>query len=1005
MANVKSRTAQEEWKELKKDGEYNVALDKLMEMVGLEEVKREFLRLFNAVFLGNPGTGKTTIARLYSEFLQSLEIYGTLPQWHFLETSGALLANQGVPGCEKLLGKIPAGHGGVLFVDEAYQLVSDKSSQGRSALDHLLVEMENLRGRVVFVFAGYKKSMDAFFAYNEGIRERVPLVFDFKDYDEQQLLQILRSKVKAKYSIMTFEVIDDHPGDFLLQLVARRLSRTRNTPGFGNARAVENALFQIDRRFSERLERERQAHARGEYAHFPSYFHMLEEDVLGPRTTNGLKNNKAWIELEAMIGLEQVKKSISSLIKLIQTNRTRELSDLAPLECNLNRVFLGGPGTGKTTVAKLYGQILVDLGMLSNGEVVVKDPSDFISGHVGGSQVQAKQILEATKGKVLVIDEAYMLNPNTENNGGTGHKDPFKSDVIGTIVAEVQGKAGDDRCILLLGYKDKMEAMFRDCNEGFQRRFRLQDAFEFEDYTAEQMREIWRSKCKQLQIECGTGVEDVAMEIVERQRNKMNFGNAGEIDNLLEGAKSRCIERVHGTSSHFGGIVKLDKSDIDPDFDRAMNAGRDIEALFKGVVGCDEIKEKIKGYSKMFKTAQEVGENLQERIPMTFIFKGPPGTGKTSTARNIGSVFYSLGLLGGRGVVEVSANELVGQYIGQTTPRVRKQMEAALGKVLFIDEAYRLAGSSFGAEALDELLTRLTDKKFERKLVVILAGYSEKMDELMELNVGLRGRFEEELDFPALRVEDSLKLMEMQLIQKCFVSLRWSSWKEIFTVAMHYLVSTHQWANARDIKTLSRKIQNAAMLAHTGGPLITIRLHTILREMKRMMLRSQVASFERVARRRHLLPGQANADANHALSTKTSTKTKSTTAKTANPAPIKSAPSHTQTLKRKPGFFDSEERESKRQKREDVPRDKGTSDRDWKELQAKKAEEKKRQEELRRQKKFKELQEQQRKNAKAQAKLKKMGRCVQGYEWIKVDRGWRCAGGYHFASDRDLDEW
>lgn len=549
-----------------------------------------------------------------------------LPQWHYMEVSGALLANEGVTGCKDRLSKFPGGTGGVFFIDEAYQLVSNNNSNGRSVLDYLLGEMESLRGRVVLVFAGYKKSMEPFFAHNEGMKDRVPLVFDFKDYNEQQLLQILHSKVKAKYgSSMTFQRIGKYPHDFLLQLVARRLSRCRNRAGFGNARAVENALFQIYRRFSERLERERHDYERGKSKHSPNYFRMTEADVLGPHTTTGLQDNKAWIKLQAMTGLRKVKKSVSGLINLIQTNRLRELSDLAPLDCNLNRVFLGNPGTGKTTVAKLYGQILVDLGMLSNGEVVMKDPSDFISGHIGGSQVQAKQILEATKGKVLVIDEAYMLNPNTEKNGGTEHTDPFKSDVIGTIVAEVQGKAGDDRCILLLGYKDKMETMFRDCNEGLQRRFQLQDAFEFEDFTADQMREIWRSKCKQLQIECGTDVENVAMEIVERQRNKMNFGNAGEIDNLLDGAKSRCIERMHGTSSHFGGIVKLDKSDIDPEFDRAMHAGRDIEGLFKGVVGCDEIKEKIKGYSKMFNTAQEVGEDLQGRIPMTFIFKGPPG--------------------------------------------------------------------------------------------------------------------------------------------------------------------------------------------------------------------------------------------------------------------------------------------------------------------------------------------------------------------------------------------
>lgn len=586
--------------------------------------------------------GKTTIAKLFSDFLQYLDVYGFGLQWHFLEITGALLASKGVDGCEKLLKKIPGGNGGVFFIDEAYQLVSKNNPQGSSVLDYLLGEMEKLKGRVVFAFAGYKTDMEAFFAYNEGIRSRMPFVFNFKDYDEDQLLAILKSQLQAKYGAsMKIQEISGRSSDFLLRLVARRISRSRDTPGFGNARTVENTLSQINRQFSGRLERENQAHSRRESKTLPDYFYLTEEDMLGPRNTAGLRDNKAWTELQAMTGLEKVKKTVSSLIELIQVNRQRELQDLAPLECNLNRVFLGNPGTGKTTVAKLYGQILVDLGMLSNGEVIVKNPSDFIGSALGGSQANTKQILEATKGKVLVIDEAYMLNQNTSKNGATDHVDPYKSDVIGTLVAEVQGKAGDDRCVLLLGYKDKMEDMFRESNEGLQRRFQLQDAFDFEDFTADQMREIWRSKTKQLGIECEPGVEEVVMEIIERQRHKMNFGNAGEVDNLLESAKTRCLQRrLQGTQNHgtpstvnlsnasqysFIGDVRLAKSDIDPEFDRLIQAGRDIDGLFKETIGCDQIKEKIKGYSKSAQSCKETDWEVRNIIPMTFIFKGPPG--------------------------------------------------------------------------------------------------------------------------------------------------------------------------------------------------------------------------------------------------------------------------------------------------------------------------------------------------------------------------------------------
>ncbi|EMR68231.1 putative stage v sporulation protein k protein [Eutypa lata UCREL1] len=657
--------------------------------------------------------------------------------------------------------------------------------------------------------------MEAFFGHNPGIRSRIPFLFQFEDYDEDQLLAILKSQVQTKYG--------------------------------------------------------------------------------------GLKNNKAWTELQAMTGLDKVKETVSSLIQLIEVNRIREFQDLPPLECNLNRVFLGNPGTGKTTVAKLYGQILVDLGMLSNGEVVVKNPSDFIGSALGGSQANTKQILEATKGKVLVIDEAYMLNQNTSKNGATEHVDPYKSDVIGTLVAEVQGKAGDDRCVLLLGYKDKMEDMFRDGNEGLQRRFQLQDAFNFEDFTADQMIAIWRFKTKKLGIECEPGVEDVAMEIIERQRNKMNFGNAGEVDNLLDGAKARYLQRstqgvsTQGASTQsvntgststpytFTGMMRLAKSDIDPEFDRVVQAGHDIDGLFSGTIGCDQIKETIKGYSKIATSSKETGIDVQ--VPMTFIFKGPPGTGKTTTARNIGSVFYSLGILGCRDVVEVSSNEMIGQYVGQTVPKVKRQMEAALGKVLFIDEAYRLSRSHFGTEAVEEIIASLTHPKFEKKLVVILAGYSGEMEDLME------------------RKRELLDLSEPQ------------SKKAKWEAAPKDTETPHEdWKELQEKKNEEKRIQDDKD-----------------REEKRKQREEEKKRRKEKKKR------------------------------------------------------EKEEREREEAKKREEQR---------------KIQDEQRRQEQRRQEQL--LQDQKRKDQQAQEKIRTMGRCVRGFAWNKVNGGWQCQGGSHFASDKEL---
>lgn len=144
--------------------------------------------------------------------------------------------------------------------------------------------------------------------------------------------------------------------------------------------------------------------------------------------------------------------------------------------------------TGKTTVAKLFAGILTDLGLLSKGEVVLKTASDFVGSVIGESEAKTRAILKSAEGCVLVIDEAYSLG----GGGGAGQggggglnsvQDPFRSAVVDTLVEQVQNVPGEDRCVLLLGYKAEMENFMRTANPGLARRFALDNAFIFEDYS------------------------------------------------------------------------------------------------------------------------------------------------------------------------------------------------------------------------------------------------------------------------------------------------------------------------------------------------------------------------------------------------------------------------------------------------------------------------------------------------------------------------------------------
>ena len=283
-----------------------------------------------------------------------------MPGDAFLETTGSKLSYEGVKGAQQLIDQALLVGGGAIFIDEAYQLVSEHDTSGKQVLDFLLAEMENRVGKLIFVLAGYNKEMEKFFEHNPGLPSRVPYRLQFADYTDAELMTMLEDFVLKRYQGRMD--IDDGIRGLYGRIAVKRLGRGRGTPGFGNARALQNMFARVCERQAERVEKARRAGASA------NDFFMTKEDLIGPDPSQVIPNNAAWKELQGMIGLATVKESVLNFFTLVETNYHRELEEKEPLQMSLNRVFLGSPGTGKTTVAKLYGQVLVDLGLLSNGE-------------------------------------------------------------------------------------------------------------------------------------------------------------------------------------------------------------------------------------------------------------------------------------------------------------------------------------------------------------------------------------------------------------------------------------------------------------------------------------------------------------------------------------------------------------------------------------------------------------------------------------------------------------
>lgn len=222
-------------------------------------------------------------------------------------------------------------------------------------------------------------------------------------------------------------------------------------------------------------------------------------------------------------------------------------------------------------------------------------------------------------GKVLIIDEAYMLN-----NGGVGsQQDIYKTAVIDTLVAEVQSVPGDDRCILLLGYEDKLKAMFRNVNPGLSRRFAIEDPFLFQDFDVPQLEQILKLKMEVEDLTAQPEALSVALEVLGRAQMRPNFSNGGEVDNLLAKAKLNYQTRQSKKAPHNRAYDCVFKpEDFDPDFRRDVNAN--CRQQLQGKVSEDIIKT-LEGYLIGAAEAREDGLDPRKEIPTRIVFKGPPG--------------------------------------------------------------------------------------------------------------------------------------------------------------------------------------------------------------------------------------------------------------------------------------------------------------------------------------------------------------------------------------------
>ena len=733
--------------------------DKIEEQYGVlvaEEKRRragmdiEFKQSLNFVFTGNPGTGKTTIARVVARMLKDM---GLLSKGQLVEVSRKdLVASYEGQTDSKVEKVFKSALGGVLFIDEVYALArGGENGFGQQAVDALVKLIEDHTGELVVILAGYEEEMMDFMESNSGLESRFPenLRIHFPDYDEEELAQIGNVMIEDNGF-----VLDPNALNAFSNVIAR-LKQTASADS-GNGRMVRNYVEELIRKQSLRIAKEDVE---------PSKVNVIEKvDIEGYSQFN--KDFDLDLEFSTIIGLDSVKEKVKEQYSILVTEeKRREAGIKTDVKQSLNFIFSGNPGTGKTKMARIVAKMLKDMGLLKRGHLVETDRQGLVAQHVGGTAQKVEKVFKSALGGVLFIDEVYTLSRDGESG--------FGQEAIDTLLKLIEDHAGE-LVVILAGYEKEM-IDFLESNSGLESRFPMNLRINFPDYTAKELSAICRGMIKDRGLRLADSAEQLLDKEIEKLKrvSSADSGNGRMVRNYVEEIIRRQAVRIAESE------IAVESKDLDLitaedlDSSKKVNLSFDLEKELAGIIGLSNVKEYIKNLENKLLIQEDMRKlNLpvDETQTLHMIFKGNPGTGKTMMARIIANVLYKVGVIKTNKIVETDRAGLVGQHVGETAIKTTKVVKSAFDGVLFIDEAYTLSrggGNDFGQEAIDTIVKLMDDNR--SRLVVILAGYEKDMNAFIKTNDGLQSRFLNIINFPDYTPQELLQIAKNTYDEKGYI--------------------------------------------------------------------------------------------------------------------------------------------------------------------------------------------------------------------------------------------
>lgn len=449
---------------------------------------------------------------------------------------------------------------------------------------------------------------------------------------------------------------------------------------------------------------------------------------------------------------------------------------------NRTLLFIGAPGTGKSIVADWFIDILKKNQLLQS-DVEIVDAKKLKAEY--GDEFSLGNFLHQISNKVLVIEDIHV-------------DVDYAAEIFRAVSLNKLGKI----CICI-GLDTPLDNYLRDNPDIKQK---VDYTFDFKPYNDSELRDILKSKIRQKGYLFSENMDDLLVQFVtEGNKNPNKEHVNGYLAEELWNKIYECF------SARVRPFESPDFQTIYPEDIPIRNVKKTEEEIFAeldSLIGLEEVKLQIRQlWTSVKMTLERRKMGISAELPkLHIVFKGNPGTGKTTVARILGELFYSIGLLPSSNIFEADRSKLIAQYVGQTAPLVNDCCDKAIGGILFIDEAYALKqgdNDSFGQEAIDTLLKRMEDDR--GKFIVIVAGYPNEMNRFLKSNPGLDSRFNTTFNFADYSPEELLQIFNQYVTKKDFVMTDKAMLKASVVIKKLYAARTKDFANAREMRNLYDK--------------------------------------------------------------------------------------------------------------------------------------------------------------------------------------------------------